>query len=382
MSATTSTTRYSGVNLASYLEATHAYDLLSPTEERALSEAIGRGDEEARSRMIQANLRLVVRIAREFAGRGLPFEDLVSEGNLGLIRAVRDYDPVYGTRFSTYASHWIKQSIRHALLNTEPAIRLPAHMAGLLTRWKRARKALRVELNREPSTEEIADRLGLSRMQRSMVGEALRARGLRSNSDLSDHQSGVRLDRGRDSDLYPTSNEEVEIAEERDAIIRRLERLDARERDVIRLRFGLAGDPAMTFKQIGCHLRMTREGARKVVTRALAKLGGTIPRERFATTGTSPRSPDGWRSVTVRCDRSGATEIVSREASTAPRLPSQRSAREAKLACESPLIPSSNHRHDPKEERDGQGGRGVNDFGQVRGQLRNARRSTDGHDIG
>ena len=113
--------------------------LLSAAEERELSEAIGRGDEVARSRMIRANLRLVVCIARDYVGRGLPLDDLVGEGNLGLIRAVQDYDPAVGCRFSTYACHWIKQSIRQALLVTTPTIRLPAHMVILLTKWGRAR---------------------------------------------------------------------------------------------------------------------------------------------------------------------------------------------------------------------------------------------------
>src|SRR5262245_62413090 len=116
--------------------------LLSAAEERALAEAIARGDREARSRMIQANLRLVVKIARDYLGRGMVLDDLIGEGNVGLIRAAEDYDPRFGTRFSTYASYWIKQSIRHALINTTATIRLPAHMVNLLTKWRRSERAL------------------------------------------------------------------------------------------------------------------------------------------------------------------------------------------------------------------------------------------------
>src|SRR5205823_12079025 len=110
--------------------------LLSAAEERALAEAIARGDRDARARMIQANLRLVVKIAREYLGRGMSLDDLVGEGNLGLIRATEEFDPRFGTRFSTYASYWIKQAIRHALTNTTATIRLPAHMVTLLSKWR------------------------------------------------------------------------------------------------------------------------------------------------------------------------------------------------------------------------------------------------------
>src|SRR4051812_15360934 len=114
--------------------------LLSAEEERELAEAISRGDRDARSRLIQANLRLVVKIARDYVGRGMGLEDLIGEGNLGLIRAAEEYDPRFGTRFSTYASYWIKQAIRHALTNTTATIRLPAHMVTLLSKWRRAER--------------------------------------------------------------------------------------------------------------------------------------------------------------------------------------------------------------------------------------------------
>ena len=319
--------RDSAFDMASYLDATRDYDLLSAAEEKALSEAIGRGDRDARSRMIHANLRLVIRVAREFRGRGLPLEDLVSEGNLGLIRAVKDFDPRFGTRFSTYASYWIKQSIRHALLNTEAAIRLPAHMATLLRKWRRARTTLRGELNREPSAEEIGNRLALSPMQRFMVRQALRARGLRLDTDLRDHE---RFSTNGCADSHSMPDEEVEATEARNEVVRRLECLDDRERDVIRLRFGLAGDRTMTFKQIGDQLRMTREGARKIVTRALAKLGNTNVRERSAVIQPSAPGPCGGRTDTVGCDQSVTTKLP-KEPRTHPRRTSQRSFQAATM---------------------------------------------------
>src|SRR5262249_40556078 len=124
--------------LGCYLREIQSDALLTADEERELAEAIARGDRDARARLIRANLRLVVKIARDYDGRGLSMDDLVGEGNLGLIRAAEQFDPRYGTRFSTYAAYWIKQSIRHALINTTAMIRLPAHMVVLLTKWHRA----------------------------------------------------------------------------------------------------------------------------------------------------------------------------------------------------------------------------------------------------
>src|SRR5207253_3748621 len=130
-------------------------------EECELAGAIAGGDLDARARMIRCNLRLVVKIARDFAGRGIVLDDLIGEGNLGLIRAAEEFDPRFGTRFSTYASYWIKQSIRQALINTTATIRLPAHMIGLLTRWRRAERALGREAGRAPTFDEVASHLHL-----------------------------------------------------------------------------------------------------------------------------------------------------------------------------------------------------------------------------
>src|SRR5260221_636229 len=136
--------------------------LLSAIEERQLAEAIAQGDRDARARMIKSNLRLVVKIARDYLGRGMVLDDLIGEGNLGLIRAAEEFDPRFGTRFSTYASYWIKQAIRHALINTSATIRLPAHMVGLLTKWRRAERALTPEFGYPPTFDEVASFLHLS----------------------------------------------------------------------------------------------------------------------------------------------------------------------------------------------------------------------------
>ena len=142
-------------SLQTYLREIKDESLLTAAEECTLAEAIARGDLDARTRMIQANLRLVVKIALDYVGRGMVLEDLIGEGNLGLIRAAEEFEPRFGTRFSTYASYWIKQSIRHALINTTSTIRLPAHMVGLLTKWRRAERTLYREWGRVPSFDEL-----------------------------------------------------------------------------------------------------------------------------------------------------------------------------------------------------------------------------------
>jgi RNA polymerase primary sigma factor len=145
---------------------------LTAVEEKDLAVAIACGDEDALSRMIQANLRLLVGIARFFLGRGLAFDDLVGEGNLGLIRAAKDFKPEFGTRFSTYAAYWIKESIRYALMNSTSTIRLPAYMIRLLTKLRRAETALVREGGTTPSFDEVASVLGLSDTQKMLTARA------------------------------------------------------------------------------------------------------------------------------------------------------------------------------------------------------------------
>jgi RNA polymerase primary sigma factor len=219
--------------------------------------------------MVQANLGLVRTIAQHFLGRGLEMDDLVGEGNLGLIRATQGFDPRFGTRFSTYAAFWIKQAIRQALMDTTPTIRLPAHMVGLLTRWRRAERALRRDLVRAPSFEEVASSLGLSEEQKRLVARAMEARRLRPEASYRDGSGAGILAEAMDRRC---ATDPVEDEDERDAILRRLGRLDDRERTILALRYGLAGE-ALTLKEIGRRLGITREWVRKLELRALRKLG-------------------------------------------------------------------------------------------------------------
>jgi len=175
-----------------YLTEINQTPLLTADEEQELARRIAQGDAVARDRLIRANLRLVVAVARTYAGKCLPLEDLIAEGNLGLVRAAEGFDADAGTRFSTYATYWVKQSIRSALRRDGSTVRLPHHMCGLLTKWHQAANVLRRELGRPPSEEEIAERLGLSDKRLRAVRKALRVRGSGQLPDAPD--GGAPLD--------------------------------------------------------------------------------------------------------------------------------------------------------------------------------------------
>src|SRR5204863_4956582 len=158
--------------LETYLREINETSLLSAKDEQELAAGIADGDVRARARMVRANLRLVVNIARGYTGKGLGLQDLIEEGNLGLLRAVEGFDPGMGTRFSTYASYWIKQSIKRALINSAKTIRIPAYMVELLSKWRRATIRLSEELGRGPTPEEVARVLGLPRKKLSIIKKA------------------------------------------------------------------------------------------------------------------------------------------------------------------------------------------------------------------
>src|SRR4051794_39010254 len=159
--------------LETYLREINETPLLNAEEERQLATRIGVGDSAARDRMVRANLRLVVNIARSYVGKGLSLQDLIEEGNLGLLRAVEGFDPEMGTRFSTYASYWIKQSIKRALVNTAKPIRIPAYMMELLCKWRRSAAELQDQLGRPATVEEIARSLELPKKKLAIVKKAI-----------------------------------------------------------------------------------------------------------------------------------------------------------------------------------------------------------------
>ena len=325
-----------GPLLQVYLREIKDEALLSADEERALADAIARGDNDARTRMIQANLRLVVKIAREYLGRGVVLEDLIGEGNVGLIRAAEAFEPSFGTRFSTYASYWIKQSIRLALINTTTMIRLPSHIVGLLTKWRRAERALARERGCEPSFNEVASFLGLSDMQKTMVAKAQHALQLKLESSVA-AESGRWLPVDSHSH-YESPDAALELSDERAILWSRMQCLDIRERTILTLRYGLGGASPLTLKEISHRLKVTREWVRKIEIRAVRKLtDGAV--ENPSGDSNEPGSRRGVQcfqsnsSSRARANRS-TSSCTGIESATQRRRPSL--ARTARLAVQPP----------------------------------------------
>lgn len=265
--------------LETYLREINETPLLSAEEEGELAGRIAQGDVMARDQMVRANLRLVVNISRGYTGKGLGLQDLIEEGNLGLLRAVEGFDPVHGTRFSTYASYWIKQSIKRALINSAKTIRIPAYMVELLSKWRRATARLNEELGRTPTNEEVARVLGLPKKKLPIICKAIKINNSTPQSDQS--ESGWSLGDMVMDERLKSPDEEMLDHDILKHAMGLLEDLEDRDSMVLKLRFGLGGAEPMTLKEIGAELGLTRERVRQIETEALRRLadGLTDPRE-------------------------------------------------------------------------------------------------------
>jgi RNA polymerase primary sigma factor len=263
--------------LETYLREINETPLLSAAEEKMLAYRINDGDDDARDRMVRANLRLVVNIARGYTGKGLGLQDLIEEGNLGLLRAVQGFDPGMNTRFSTYASYWIKQSIKRALVNTAKTIRIPAYMVELLAKWRRAMSRLQDELGRPPTHEEVARSLDLPKKKLSIIKKAIRVYNSVPQTEQTD--AGWSLDEMVMDGHSKTPDLEMVEADNLHHVLDQLEKMDKREATVLRMRFGLDNEQPRTLKEIGERLGLTRERVRQIESEALSKLGESLHAE-------------------------------------------------------------------------------------------------------
>ncbi len=260
--------------LETYLREINETALLTADEEKELARRIGDGDTEARDQMVRANLRLVVNIARGYTGKGLALQDLIEEGNLGLLRAVEGFDPTMNTRFSTYASYWIKQSIKRALVNTAKTIRIPAYMVELLAKWRRATNKLTDELGRPPTHEEVAKLLGLPKKKLNIIKKAIRVYNSAPQTDQGDQ--GWSIDEMLMDGRSKTPDTEMVENDDLKHVMLLLDKMDKREATVLRMRFGLDDEEPKTLKEIGECLGLTRERVRQIESEALQKLSENL----------------------------------------------------------------------------------------------------------
>jgi|SRR4051812_15671873 RNA polymerase primary sigma factor len=260
-----------GDTLQLYLREIGQVKLLTPQEEIVLAKKVQKGDEQAREQMIKANLRLVVKIARDYEGQGLPLLDLINEGNIGLMKGVERFDPTKGAKLSTYVSLWIKQSIRRALSNQSKTIRLPDHVIDKLSSIRKAEMKLREILDREPTDEELANQIGLTPRRVQIYREASRSTvsldAPIGSDDQSDQVSEIVADPNAAApfdDLVKSTD--TELVKEVFSF------LNDRERAILAMRFGLKDDNQKTLEEVGKHFGVTRERIRQIEAEALKKL--------------------------------------------------------------------------------------------------------------
>lgn len=261
-------------DLQLYLEEINRIRLLTADEELELTKAAHAGDTEARDTLVRSNLRLVVSIARGFVHRGLPLIDLIEEGNLGLFKAVEKFDETHGCRFSTYATWWIKQAIRRALISTVNTVRLPAYMFELVGRAKQAFEEMTQETGREPTISEVIEKLEIPAGSVGLLAKTLRS-VLVFSAPLSLDSESASAKPLKELSVSPFENGETDAFElEKMRVL--LDAIDTRESDLLRLRYGLIDGEPKTLAEVGRRMGLTKERVRQLEAQALSKLQAVL----------------------------------------------------------------------------------------------------------
>lgn len=257
-------------SINAYFKTIRKIRLLTADEEKRLARRIAKGDAEARRQMIEANLRLVVNIAKRYLNRGLPLQDLIEEGNIGLIKSVERFRSSKGCKFSTYATYWIRQAIDRAIANQANTVRLPIHITTDIAKIARAERDLTMEFGREPSVGEISHKTGLSgRYVKKLNGINRRSYSL--EAAVNEDTDQPLVDKLED-ESFPPPMEALGSTDRSEKVRQWLECLDENEKTVIRERFGLDGQDPKTLETVGREFGITRERVRQIEAKALGKL--------------------------------------------------------------------------------------------------------------
>jgi RNA polymerase primary sigma factor len=266
----------SGIKI--YLREIGQTPLLTREEEVKLARRIKRGDQAARQQMIKANLRLVVKIAHDYSSYGLPLLDLISEGNIGLMKAVERFDPKKGGKLSTYAAWWIKQSIKRALANQSKTIRLPVHLVDKIARMRRVAMQLAEEFGREPTDEELGEELSMAPAKIAQLRTAA-IRPASLDATVGQEEDGASLGDMIGDEAAQMPSEMLSDKNMRKAVMDMLHVLDERELKIITLRFGLDGKKEMTLEEVGRKFKVTRERIRQLQNIALRKIKRALDKQ-------------------------------------------------------------------------------------------------------